>query len=144
MEYENIKKDRKRHFDRITLDAKTLERIDAWIEQVKVFKSGVELSRKDILNWLVQSSLPERLSSTQEKELAAKFYSELRFVQYAARRIREALARGEVLTLKELEHGSIMSKEPRVKKNRKVKDKDQSENLVDESFPASSALDSLV
>lgn len=115
-----IKKDRKKHFDRITLDAKTLELVDAWISQVKAFKSGVDLSRKDLLNWLVQS-LPERLSGSQEKEIAMKHYNELRFLQYASRRIREAQARGEQLTLKDLDGPSpsreigILKKKPRIK-----------------------------
>ena len=64
------KKERQKHFDRITLDAKTLQIVDAWISQVKTYKTGVDLSRKDLLNWLVQN-LPERLSNSQEKQLAS-------------------------------------------------------------------------
>lgn len=132
------KKERQKHFDRITLDAKTLQIVDAWIAQVKTYKTGVDLSRKDLLNWLVQN-LPERLSNSQEKQLAEAHYSELRFLHYAARRIREANARGEALTLKGLEGQAIVAKEPRVKKPRKPKDKAQAEN-VSESTRVSGVL----
>ncbi|OQW49796.1 MAG: hypothetical protein A4S09_03305 [Proteobacteria bacterium SG_bin7] len=111
---ENNKK-RQKHFDRITLDTKTLQIIDGWIAQVKLYKSGVDLSRKDLLNWLVQN-LPERLSGSQEKQLAEAHYSELRFLHYAARRIKDAKARGETLTLKDLEGKPVNAKEPGVKR----------------------------
>lgn len=109
------KKHRQKHFDRITLDAETLQIIDGWIAQVRAYKSGVDLSRKDLLNWLVQN-LPERLSGSQEKQLAEAHYSELRFLQYAARRIKEAKARGEALTLKDLEGQAVSAKESSVKR----------------------------
>jgi hypothetical protein len=95
-------KKRQRHFDRVTLDAATLERLDSWIGQVEAVKAGVLLSRKDVLNWLV-INLPDKLSAAQEKGLADEFYSDLRYLQFAEREIRAAETRGERLTLKDLE-----------------------------------------
>lgn len=141
---ENNKK-RQKHFDRVTLDAKTLQIIDAWIAQVKLYKSGVDLSRKDLLNWLVQN-LPERLSGSQERQLAEAHYSELRFLHYAARRIKEAKVRGESLTLKDLEGKTLIAKESGgTRKPRKPKTKEiaanSSREVSENSFANNEILD---
>lgn len=112
---------RQRHFDRVTLDAATLARLDTWIGQVEAVKVGVLVSRKDVLNWLVMN-LPERLSATQEKGLAEEFYSELRYLQFAARAIKAAEVRGERLTLKDLAERAPQAKEPAKRRVRKPRD----------------------
>ena len=127
---ENNKK-RQKHFDRITLDAKTLQVIDSWIAQVKTYKSGVDLSRKDLLNWLVQN-LPTRLSGSQEQQLAEAHYSELRFLHYAARKIKEAKAKGETLTLKDIEGSTSAPKVLNVRRKRKTKDTAVTNNDLDQ------------
>jgi len=115
-------KERQRHFDRVTLDSKTLDRLDAWISQVKTSRLGVDLSRKDLLNWLIVN-LPEALSQSHEKALAEKFYNEVRYLRYAAQEIARANARGETLTLKDLEgrERTAVTKEQKVKRPRKIK-----------------------
>lgn len=115
---EDENKKRKRHFDRLTLDGAALTRIDSWIAQVEAVKAGVTLSRKDILNWLVVN-LPERLSASHEKGLSEKFYSELRYLQFAARQIKAAEVRGERLTLKDIETRGALPKEPTKRRGRK-------------------------
>jgi hypothetical protein len=124
MTVEETKK-RQRHFDRVTLDAATLAKLDSWIGQVEAVKHGVHLCRKEILNWLVMN-LPERLSPAQERGLADEFYSELRYLQFAEREIRAAEAKGERLSLKELEarraHAQVMP----TRKSRKTKSSDTS------------------
>jgi hypothetical protein len=116
------KKERQRHFDRVTLDSKTLDRLDSWISQVKASRLGVDLSRKDLLNWLIVN-LPEALSQSHEKALAEKFYNEVRYLRYAAQEISRANARGETLTLKDLEgrERTVGTKEPKMKRTRKLK-----------------------
>lgn len=134
-------KKRKRHFDRVTLDSPTLERLDSWIKQVEAVKPGVTLARKDILNWLIMS-LPAKLTVTQEKALADEFYSELRYIHYAAREIKAAAARGERLTLKELESRGLPPRESRTrrpKKESKAEDSDAS-NLADVSYSDQNAV----
>lgn len=126
---EKENKKRQRHFDRVTLHASTLDRLDAWIKQIEAVKPGVVLARKDVLNWLVMS-LPERLSSSQEKALADAFYSELRYLQYAAREIKAAASRGERLTLKELETRGLPPREPRARKPKTPKAKSDGDNAV--------------
>ncbi|MGE0526785.1 MAG: hypothetical protein AB7G93_00970 [Bdellovibrionales bacterium] len=115
---EKENKKRKRHFDRVTLDEATLERLDTWIKQVEAVKPGVSLARKDVLNWMIKS-LPERLTGAQEKVLADTFYSELRYIQFAAREIKAAAARGERLTLKDLENRSPRPITPRRRSGKK-------------------------
>src|SRR6185312_7155327 len=109
-------KKRTRHFDRVTLDSAALDRIDAWINQIKSARLGVDLSRKDLLNWLIVN-LPEALSQTHEKALAEKFYNEVRYLRFAAQEIAKANKRGEALTLKDLEERgrALVPKEPKVR-----------------------------
>lgn len=113
-------KKRNRHFDRVTLEGPALGRIDAWIAQVVAVKPGVVLARKDILNWLILN-LPENLTSSQEKALSEAFYSELRYLHFAAREIKAAAARGERLTLKEIDQRGIATKDPAPRRQRKAK-----------------------
>jgi hypothetical protein len=132
-------KKRQRHFDRVTLDAPSLDRIDGWIKQVEAAKPGVMLSRKDLLNWLV-ASLPERLTTAQEKSLTDAFYSELRYLQFAAREIKAAAVRGERLTLKELEHRGLPVREPTVRKaKRPAVAHDRAEAVLDPESPSNSS-----
>lgn len=129
---EKENKKRNRHFDRVTLDGSTLDRLDAWIKQVEAVKPGVVLARKDVLNWILVS-LPERLTASQEKALSEAFYSELRYIQFAAREIKAAAARGEHLTLKDIEQRGAAMKEPPVRKPRKaarVGDSAQAESVA--------------
>jgi hypothetical protein len=132
---EEKNKKRQRHFDRVTLEADTLVRLDSWIGQVEGMKAGVVLSRKDILNWLVMS-MPDKLSSAQEKGLADEFYSELRYIQFAEREIRAAETRGERLTLKDLEarraQGQVIPK----RKSRKPKTADNAAPDAHDSSPS--------
>lgn len=130
-------KKRKRHFDRVTLEGAALDRVDSWIKQVESLKAGVVMSRKDILNWLIEN-MPERLTSSQEKGLADSFYSELRYIQFAAREIRAAALRGERLTLKEIEARGVQSKDVPIKRQRKSK----VENSADKEPPQNSEIDS--
>jgi len=137
---ESEKKLRKRHFDRITLDSLALSRIDLWIKQVESAKAGVVLSRKDLINWLIEN-MPERLSSVQEKSLSELFYSELRYIQFAAREIKAASLRGERLTLKDIEQRGAQVKKP-LSKERKESNAESKANTkfdlltdVDKSQP---------
>lgn len=119
MSEKEIKK-RKRHFDRVTLEGPSLERLDSWIKQVEAVKPGVILSRREILKWLLDN-MPERLTGAQEKGLADEYYSELRYIQFAAREIKAAAIRGERLTLKEIEQRGTEGKMATPRKLRKVK-----------------------
>lgn len=116
---ESESKRRKRHFDRVTLQSETLDRLDAWIKQAQSIKPGVVLFRKDVLNWLIMD-LPEHLSPVQAKSLADAFYSELRFIQFATREIKAAAARGEQLTLRDLESRMQTVKTKRQRRNKKL------------------------
>jgi hypothetical protein len=135
---EDGNKKRQRHFDRVTLDADTLVRLDSWIGQVEAVKAGVLLSRKDVLNWLVMK-LPDKLSAAQEKGLADEFYSELRYLQFAEREIRAAETRGERLTLKDLEERRVQGQIVPKRKARKSKACDDAALDAQESSPSNEA-----
>lgn len=141
MSEKEIKK-RKRHFDRVTLEGPSLERLDSWIKQVEAVKPGVVLSRKEILKWLLDN-MPERLTGAQEKGLADEHYSELRYIHFAAREIKAAALRGERLTLKEIEQRGADGKTPTTRKLRKAKPESLSSPLETPNSEFSSETDSV-
>ena len=125
-------KKRQRHFDRVTLSAGALAKLDRWIEQVESAKPGVLVTRKDILNWLVQN-MADDLSASQEKSLADTFYSELRYLQFAEKAIRAAAVKGERLTLKDLAERSSPVRELTKKRPRSRSDDARPLSAAEES-----------
>ena len=95
---ENLKKPSP---ERVTLSEATATKLDQWIEKVTLTRQGVELSRRDVVEWLI-SNHSENLSPSEEKELADTHYNEVKFLQYAIREIKEAKGRGEETNLAEL------------------------------------------
>ncbi len=80
---------RQRHDDRVTLDVETLQRMDAWIEQVKAATKGVAVSRKDLVNWMVRQH-DSHLSPDELAALRSKFFDEVRFLQQTIREVKAA------------------------------------------------------
>lgn len=83
-----------RHPDRVTLLPEQLQKLDAWIEQVVSKHKGVQLTRNNILHWLI-ASRPAILSCTEEVGVAKAFYDEERFLKQAMQELRERKRRGE-------------------------------------------------
>ena len=95
------KKKRARFPDRITIELGALSRLDQWIAELKARSQGIEITRKDLLNWLVEHH-DERLTATEERLLTEAFYDEEKFLKYAWEEIRQAKAKGETLRLAEI------------------------------------------
>lgn len=94
-------KKRNQHPDRVTLEAPALARLDVWIKQLKLRNQGIEISRKDLLNWMVLNR-DEALSSSEQKQLTEEFYDEEKFLRYAWEEIRSAKSKGEKVSLEEI------------------------------------------
>lgn len=101
MSSQELKTKRRRHEDRVTLDQDSLQRVDAWIVQVTSTAKGVNVARKEVVNWLVKQH-DEQLSTNELNELKSMYFSEVRFLQQAIRELKAAKHRGEPVTLEEI------------------------------------------
>lgn len=91
---------KKKEIERVILTAESIQRLNAWLEQIRQSRPGVEITRKNIVNWLILSH-SERLSQSEEKELAETYYNELRFLQFAVRELKAANERGDTLSFQD-------------------------------------------
>jgi len=87
--------------ERVTLSEEVVKRLDQWSAQARGARPGVDISRRDLVNWLILSH-SEVLSSSEEKALSDEYYDELRFIQFAVKELKAAKLRGENVTLQEL------------------------------------------
>lgn len=103
MKTEDVKPNtkRQRHQDRVTLDQESLQRVDGWIEQVTSNAKGVNVARKEVVNWLIKQH-DEHLLPIELDELKSKYFSDVRFLQQAIRELKAAKQRGEPITLGEI------------------------------------------
>ncbi len=116
------KKPVKGNVDRVVLSAECLGKIDVWVEQVRKSRPGVEIFRKDIVNWLIVSHA-QSLTPNEEKTLAAAHYDELKFLQHAIREIRSSRRQGRIMGLSDFvgDHlGLAKVKMPLKKRKKKV------------------------
>ncbi|MGK5085740.1 hypothetical protein WDW37_20820 [Bdellovibrionota bacterium FG-1] len=103
--------------DRLTVIPSNLEKIGRLVNQLTSSCPGVEVSRKDILNWIVEK-IPEELSAADIKDLSGRFYDEERFLKFALEEVRAAKARGEKRTLEDIlqnmpQAGTAVTRRPR-------------------------------
>ena len=96
----------RRREDRVTLDLASMARIDGWITVVTASAKGVMISRKDVVNWLVQHQ-DVALSAEQLRDLRSKFFSDVRFLQQAIRELKAARLRGESIELSAILAGGV-------------------------------------
>lgn len=92
---------RSRHPDRITIDPEPLMKLDVWMKHLLSKHKGIQVTRRDLVNWLIKRH-SEELSRSEEEDLKGMFYDEERFLRYAWEEIKAAKARGEKLSLQEI------------------------------------------
>ncbi len=95
---------RNRFPDRLTVDPANLEKVGRILEQLRSEVQGCDVSRKDILNWIIEKC-PDHLNAADLKDLSERFYDEERFLRFALEQVRAAKLRGEHLTI-----GDILQK----------------------------------
>ncbi len=122
VENPRIKKARAQYGERISISNAATEKLMGWIEQANAKKQALNLSPKSMVNWLLESA-PDELTNAQLKDLAERFYDEVKFLQTALMQMKQAKARGEKLSLDDLMHAQAAmvkpekrSGEPRLKK----------------------------
>lgn len=117
-----LKNKRQRHQDRVTLDQGSLNRVDAWIEQIRFTAKGIVVARKDVVNWLVRQH-DELLAPTELDELKSRYFSDVRFLQQAIKELRAAKRRGDAVDLAEILGGATANlKTAPVRRRRKKRE----------------------
>lgn len=89
----NDQKVLKRH-EHIALSELASEKITNWIEQAANKKKGVRITRKDLVNWLIEKS-PENLGGADLSSLIDRFYDEASFLRQLLREVKTAKKNGQ-------------------------------------------------
>lgn len=99
----------KKQIERVVLSPEVAARLDQWIMSITSSRQGVDLSRKDVIQWLVTSK-GENLSPHETKELADAHYDDVKFLHFAMRELKAARANGENVDLQNFLVNFKMSK----------------------------------
>ncbi len=108
------KKARAQYGERISISNAATKKLMGWIAQANTKKQALNLSPKSMVNWFLESA-PDELSNAQLKDLAERFYDEVKFLQTALMQMKQAKARGEKLSLDDLMHAQAASVKPEKK-----------------------------
>jgi hypothetical protein len=131
--------------DRIAMSKDSLSRLDSWKKQVEGAKPAVEISRRDLVEWLIAKHA-ETLSNSEVKELAETHYNDLRFLQFAIRELKAAKAQGKTIHLQDMVAGLPILSRPKEKTKKKaataeLNEADQSSSKAE--GPSSASIDSV-
>jgi hypothetical protein len=105
--------------ERIAMSDESLSRLDSWKRQVEGARPAVEVSRRDLVEWLI-SEHPEALSNSEVKELSETHYNELRFLQFAIRELKAAKSQGKTIHLQDMVAGLPILSRPKERIKKKV------------------------
>ncbi|MBK9294888.1 MAG: hypothetical protein IPM57_10700 [Oligoflexia bacterium] len=76
---------KKSNLTHVALTLESLSKIKGWQEQLRIKKEGMQLTYKDLINWLIASS-PDNLTASETKALIENFYDE---ESYYRKKLRE-------------------------------------------------------
>lgn len=91
----------KKPVERVVLSETIKERLDEWIKDLTADCKGMKLSRRDLVEWLVQAREPQ-LSSSDKRSIKDTYFDEIAHTQWVLEELRAAKERGEGLTLADL------------------------------------------
>jgi hypothetical protein len=94
-----IKKQSRR--DRVTLDPVAVSRLNAWITQIQLQLKGVQISRSDLVNFLIFQR-GETLNPSEIQLLRKSHFDEAQFAEWALKEFKKAKDRGENPSLAEI------------------------------------------
>jgi hypothetical protein len=101
MDTEIKTKTRTQHPERVTLNQKSLDRINGWLGQLNLELKGIKISRSDLVDWLL-SLAKDKLSPALCKDVKKNYYDEVKFHEWAMKEFKAARARGESITYAEI------------------------------------------
>ncbi len=87
--------------DRIGLSPASRERLDSWLLQVATQLKGINVKRRDLIEYVVLAQ-PETLSQRQIEEIRKSFFDEIAYARWAVRELTKAKDHGQNITLAEL------------------------------------------
>jgi hypothetical protein len=88
--------------DRIILKRQERDRLDAWLTQLNDRYDGlVKFSKSDLANFLIRQQ-EQKLSEIHIKQLGAELYDEMRWINRAIEKVRQAKRAGIALSLEDL------------------------------------------
>jgi hypothetical protein len=104
--------------DRVTLDPVAITRLNGWIDEVRSQLRGVQISRSDLVNFLIiQRS--EVLTSREIHLLKEAHFDESDFAQWALKEFKKAKDRGEDISLADILKPVFPATSPRPKRVKK-------------------------
>lgn len=108
---QTVAKSKKRKIvaDRVSLKPASVAKLDQWLTQIQETMRGVQLSRTDILDWLISEN-EEVLSAAQLKSLGDRHFDELKFALWAVAELKRAREHGESRSLADILQESRVSK----------------------------------
>jgi hypothetical protein len=89
-ENENTEKVRR---DLVALTDLSSQKVNIWLEQIRTKKRGVKISKKDLLNWLIEKT-PDILSNSDLNAIVEKFYDEEALLRQLLRDVKKAKIEG--------------------------------------------------
>ena len=88
--------------DRIILKREERDKLDLWLSSLnQKYDSMIKFSKSDLANFLIRHH-DESLSEMKMKLLGAEHYDEMRWINRAIEKVRQAKRNGALLTLEEL------------------------------------------
>lgn len=88
--------------ERLTLQKSEQERLERWLDELNVkFDGMIRLTKSDLANFMIRHHSAQ-LSAEEIALIEAEHFDEVRWINWALTKIREAKKQGQVLTLDEL------------------------------------------
>ena len=108
-----------KHPDRITLSSGALERVNAWLDQIRDELKGIRISRNDLVEHFILAQ-PDQLPSEVIEALKDARFDEVAFAAWALRELKAARSRGDKLTLADIVTGAHAAKERKVRRRKSL------------------------
>lgn len=89
---ETEKKDKKK-IEHVALSENAIQKINRWFEQINA-KKKIRLSRKDLVNWLIEK-VPDNLSGSDLGAIVEAFYDDEAYLRQLLRDVKKAKAEGK-------------------------------------------------
>ena len=93
-EIENGEASAKPRRDNVALLEPSVKKISIWLDQIKAKKKGLKISKKEIVNWLIEK-MPDTLSNSDLNAIIDKFYDEEIFLRQLLRDVQKAKLDGQ-------------------------------------------------
>ena len=125
--------------ERLSLRKEEQDKLDSWVQELNTkFDGMIRLTKSDLANFLIRHH-PAKLSNEELALIEREHFDEVRWINWALAKIRDAKKRGQSLTLEELMEQRNMPSMP----TRKTRRKTAPESAHDEipMTPSASSLD---